>query len=484
MDTTFLIALVVLAAVTVILLAVLLLRPRGDVALREKLDALRGDSQRLDQTLRDEQRAGRKELAESFEQFRGHVQAQLDSVSAQQRQRIDEFSTRLAQLIERTDRGGEALRNQLIDDARNTRTESQTSLQQFSAQLQAALKALTTDNEKRLADVRGTLDTQLKALQSDNAAQLDKMREVVDEKLQKTLEARLSTSFKQISEQLGAVQRGLGEMQTLATGVGDLKRVLTNVKTRGTFGEVQLGALLEQLLSAEQYAANVATVPGSNDRVEYAIRLPGQNEHSPVWLPIDAKFPTEDHQRLLDAQERADPDAAAAAAAALERRVRDEAKTIHAKYVSPPATTDFAILFLPTEGLYAEIIRRPGLFEALQRDYRVTVAGPTTLTAILNALQMGFRTLAIEKRSSEVWQILGAVKTEFGKFGSIVDKAKNQLDSARNNLDELVGRRSRAIERKLRGVEAMPDEASRGLLEGIGEADVDEGDTDARGDST
>jgi DNA recombination protein RmuC len=273
-------------------------------------------------------------------------------------------------------------------------------------------------------------------------------------------------------------------MQTLATGVGDLKRVLTNVKTRGTFGEVQLGALLEQLLSAEQYAANVATVPGSNDRVEYAIRLPGQDEHAPVWLPIDAKFPTEDHQRLLDAQERADPDAAAAAATALERRVRDEAKTIHAKYVAPPATTDFAILFLPTEGLYAEIIRRPGLFEALQRDYRVTVAGPTTLTAILNALQMGFRTLAIEKRSSEVWQILGAVKTEFGKFGSIVDKAKNQLDSARNNLDELVGRRSRAIERKLRGVEAMPDDASRNLLGGANGPDADAADGDDQADST
>src|SRR5690348_4904108 len=275
METTLLIVLVALAALTVILLSVLVLRPHGDATLREKLDGLRGDSERVERVLRDEQRAGRAELAQSFEQFRGHVQAQLDTVSTQQRQRIDEFSARLGQLIERTDRGGESLRNQLVDDSRKARAEGQASLQHFSEQLQASLKALTTDNEKRLAEVRGTLDAQLKALQTDNAAQLDKMREVVDEKLQRTLEARLSASFKQISDQLGAVQRGLGEMQTLATGVGDLKRVLSNVKTRGAFGEVRLGALLEQMLTPDQYAANVATNPGSGERVEFAIRLPG-----------------------------------------------------------------------------------------------------------------------------------------------------------------------------------------------------------------
>jgi len=464
MDITLLYVLVTLAAIAVILLTVLLMRPRGDFSLREKLDALRGDSERVERTLRDEQRAGRTELAQSFEQFRGHVQSQLEAVDTQQRQRIEEFSTRLGQLIERTDLGGETLRNQLLEDSRKTRSEGQATLQHFNEQLQVGLKALTADNQQRMAEVRKTLETQLKALQTDNAAQLEQMRKIVDEKLDKTLGARLDASFKRVSENLEAVQRGLGEMQTLATGVGDLKRVLSNVKTRGTFGEVQLGALLEQVLVAEQYAANIATVPGSNDRVEYAIKLPGRENESPVWLPIDAKFPIEDHQRLLDAQERADPDAAAVAALALERRIREEAKTIHAKYVSPPATTDFAILFLPTEGLYAEVIRRPGLFETLQRDCRVTVAGPTTLTAILNALQMGFRTLAIEKRSSEVWQILGAVKTEFGKFSAIVDKARNQLDSARNNLDELVGRRSRAIEKKLKGVESLPDSASRALL--------------------
>jgi DNA recombination protein RmuC len=414
MDTTLLIAIVALACVAVILLIVLVLRPRGDAGLREKLDAVRGDSERVERALREEQRAARVELAETLERLGG--------------------------------------------------------------QLRLSLSALAADNEKRLGEVRGTLETQLKVLQTDNAAQLEQMRKVVDEKLDKTLGARLDASFKRVSENLEAVQRGLGEMQALATGVGDLKRVLSNVKTRGTFGEVQLGALLEQLLTAEQYAVNIATVPGSNDRVEYAIRLPGRDAESPVWLPIDAKFPIEDHQRLLDAQERADPEAAALAAAALERRVRDEAKTIHAKYVAPPATTDFAILFLPTEGLYAEVIRRPGLFETLQRDCRVTVAGPTTLTAILNALQMGFRTLAIEKRSSEVWQILGAVKTEFGKFGAIVDKARNQLDSARNNLDELVGRRSRAIERKLRSVESLPEDASGALLGDASPVDDDTGD--------
>ena len=476
METTLLIVLVALTALAVILLFILLARPRGGAVLRERLDALRGDNERVERVLRDEQRAGRAELAQSFEQFRGHVQAQLDTVSAQQRQRIDEFSTRLGQLIERTDRGGEALRNQLIDDARTARAEGQASLKQFSEQLQASLKALTADNEKRLAEVRGTLDTQLKSLQTDNAAQLDRMREVVDEKLQKTLETRLGQSFGVIAKQLEAVQRGLGEMQTLAVGVGDLKRVLSNVKTRGTFGEVQLGALLEQVLTADQYASNVAVVPHSGERVEYAIRLPGQDGGAPVWLPIDCKFPIEDYQRLLDAQERADAEAAAAAAQALERRVRDEAKTIHGKYVAPPHTTDFAILFLPAEGLYAEVIRRPGLFEVLQREHRVTVAGPTTLTAILNALQMGFRTLAIEQRSSEVWRLLGQVKTEFGKFGGILEKAERQLNTVSKSIGE-AGRKTRTISRSLRDVESLPAAEVQPLLQDAALQDFDDDET-------
>jgi DNA recombination protein RmuC len=402
MDTTLLYVLVALAATAVILLVVLLVRPRGNAGLREKLDALRSDSERVERVLREEQRAARAELADT-----------LTRMGDQQR---------------------------------------------------LSLSALTSDNQQRLAEVRTVLDTQLKALQADNAAQLEKMREVVDEKLQKTLETRLSSSFKQIAERLEAVQRGLGEMQSLATGVGDLKRVLSNVKTRGTFGEVRLGALLEQVLTQEQYAANVATIPGSAERVEYAIRLPGADRDTQVWLPIDAKFPVEDYQRLLDAQEQADGEAANAAAAALQRRVEGEAKTIREKYVASPHTTDFALLFLPTEGLYAEVIRRPGLFEKLQREHHVTVAGPTTLAAILNALQMGFRTLAIEQRSSEVWQILGAVKTEFGKFGDVLDKVKKKLDEAGRHIDA-TGVRTRAIERRLRGVESLSDEDARARME-------------------
>lgn len=401
MATTLLYVLIVLAAIAIILLIVLLTRSRGDTGLREKLDALRSDSERVERALREEQRAARIELAETLDRMGG--------------------------------------------------------------QLRLSLSTLTTDNQQRLAEVRTTLDTQLKALQTDNATQLEKMREVVDEKLQKTLETRLSSSFKQIAERLEAVQRGLGEMQSLATGVGDLKRVLSNVKTRGTFGEVRLGALLEQVLAPEQYAANVATKPGSDERVEYAIRLPGGDRDTQVWLPIDAKFPVEDYQRLLDAQEQADGETANAAAAALQRRVEAEAKTIHEKYVSSPHTTDFALLFLPTEGLYAEVIRRPGLFEKLQRDHHVTVAGPTTLAAILNALQMGFRTLAIERRSSEVWQILGAVKTEFGKFGEVLDKVKKKLDEAGKHIDA-TGVRTRAIERQLRGVESLAEEDGQACM--------------------
>ncbi|MDN5924637.1 MAG: DNA recombination protein RmuC, partial [Xanthomonadales bacterium] len=329
-----------------------------------------------------------------------------------------------------------------------------------------------------------TLEAQLKALQSDNAAQLEKMRATVDEKLQATLETRLGQSFKQVSERLEAVQRGLGEMQALATGVGDLKRVLSNVKTRGTFGEVQLGNLLEQLLTDEQFATNVATIPGSNERVEFAIRMPGSDQHSQVWLPIDAKFPREDYERLLDAQEHADVSAAQSAGNALERRIIDEAKRIHDKYIAPPHTTDFGVLFLPTEGLFAEVIRRPGLFELLQQQHRVTVAGPTTLSALLNSLQMGFRTLAIAKRSSEVWQILGGVKTEFGKFGAVLDKTRKQLDAARNSIDS-AGVRTRAIERRLRDVETMPGTAQHPLLDTDPDTDAatDTASDDSDGDA-
>lgn len=477
--TELLLIVLVVAVLAVLALQIaLLLRGRGDAGLQTRLDALKDDGERLQRTLREEQRAGREELQQGFDRFRVHVGEQLAAVSQQQAERIDGFGQRLGQLTERTDTGLQKLAERLAGDAHRSREELTLALTRFGEQQQQRLAALTADNEKRMGEVRATLEAKLGAMQADNAAKLEQMRATVDEKLQSTLETRLGQSFKLVSERLEAVQRGLGEMQNLATGVGDLKRVLTNVKKRGIFGEVQLGALLEDMLTAEQYASNVITVPGSNDRVEFAIRMPGQDEGEHVYLPIDAKFPVEDYQRLLDAQEIADVDAANAAGRALETRVREEAKRIQGKYVAPPHTTDFAVLYLPTEGLYAEVIRRPGLFENLQREHRVTVAGPTTLSALLNSLQMGFRTLAIAKRSSEVWKILGAVKNEFGKFGVVLDKTRKQLDAARNSIDS-AGVRTRAIERKLRDVESLSGPASAALLgdaTGLDPEDEESGD--------
>ncbi|MGF6968437.1 DNA recombination protein RmuC [Paraburkholderia sp. WC7.3g] len=372
----------------------------------------------------------------------------------------------------------DAVRHSLQAQAQQAREEQGRSLKQFGDTLSLQLGQLTEANDRRFAEVRATIEQRLKDIEANNAARLEEMRRTVDEKLHATLEQRLGESFKLVSDRLEQVHRGLGEMQTLAAGVGDLKRVLTNVKTRGTWGEVQLEALLEQLLTPDQYAKNVATVPKSADRVEFAIRLPGRPEPSgantPVWLPIDAKFPREDYERLIEAQERADPAAVEEASRALEARIRAEARTIAEKYVAPPHTTDFALLFLPTEGLYAEVLRRPGLSDLLQRDYRVTIAGPTTLTALLNSLQMGFRTLAIEKRSSEVWQVLGAVKTEFGKFGDVLAKTKAQLETVTRSI-EAAETRTRMMNRKLRDVEALPgDEASELLGDALSGAEPDE----------
>jgi DNA recombination protein RmuC len=320
-----------------------------------------------------------------------------------------------------------------------------------------ALDRLGESTDRRFEGLRATVSDQLRAIQEDNAAKLEKMRETVDERLQGTLEARLGESFRAVSERLEQVQRGLGEMQALASGVGDLKRVLTNVKTRGTWGEVQLGALLEQALSPSQFESNVETREHSGERVEFAVRLPGKDpaDQSPVWLPIDAKFPQEDYQRLIDASERGEADAVEGAARQLENRLKVCAREIHDKYLDPPHTTDFGILFLPTEGLYAEVLRRPALADTLQRDSRVLVAGPTTLWAILSSLQMGFRTLAIERRSSEVWTVLGAVKTHFGRFGELLGSVQKKLQEATNKMDA-VSRQSRSIERKLRDVQELP----------------------------
>ncbi len=341
-----------------------------------------------------------------------------------------------------------------------------TSLQkQLSDTLSAQLVALSESNARRLGEIRTAMQEQMAQLQQSNTAKLEEMRQTVDEKLQSTLQTRLTESFKQVAERLEMVHKGLGEMQTLAQGVGDLKHLLTNVKVRGMFGEAQLGALLEQVFAPDQYGTQVQIHPNSRHAVDFALRLPGKSEDgTPLWLPIDAKFPNEDYERLLEAQQRANPEAAEQAARQLEARIRLEAKAIAERYIAPPHTTDFAILFLPTEGLYAEVLRRPGLMESLQRDHRITLAGPTTLLVMLNAMQMGFKTLALEKRSSEVWQVLGAVKTEFGKFGTTLAKARKQTQTVLNTLEH-ADTRTRAMQRALRGAEALPEEQAQQLLE-------------------
>ncbi len=445
-DDVLLILLLVAVAIAIVLLVVLLLRkPDAALALMRE---------RLEDALRGEQREGRGELRQ-----------QLDSLSLAQEQRIENFGTRLDELTTRTDARLDVLRTTLTEDAHKARLDATAREQQFAEGLSQRLRELSDRNAQTLGEMRVTLETQLKSLQADNAQKLEQMRATVDEKLQSTLEARLGQSFKLVSERLEAVQRGLGEMQTLAAGVGDLKRVLTNVKDRGGWGEIQLENLLEQVLTAEQFSRSVKVRPDSNEAVDFAIRLPGQQAGgAPVWLPIDAKFPREDYERLLDAQERGDAEAMRIAASQLERAIKLQAKSISDKYVVPPHTTDFAVLFLATEGLYAEAIRRPGLVDTLQQQHRIVIAGPTTLAALLNSLQMGFRTLAIEKRSSEVWQLLGAVKTEFGKFAAVLESADKQLNTVQNSLKQ-AGTRTRAIERKLRGVESLPGSDTQQLLE-------------------
>ena len=407
---------------------------RRDAAspIEPRLDRLEGEVRR---EIADNARAARLESQQHLSSFQDALLRQSAEATRTQNAQIDALAQQLVQL-----RGsmGDTLTRQLQD--------------------------MSESNARRLAEIRTTLDAQLQQLQASNAAKLDEMRATVDEKLQSTLQTRLGESFKQVADRLEQVHKGLGEMQTLAQGVGDLKHLLSNVKTRGMFGEAQLGALLEQVMAPDQYATQVATRPGSRHVVDFAIRLPGRGDDGePCWLPIDAKFPNEDYERLLDAQQRADAEGVELAARGLEQRIKLEAKSLADKYVEPPHTTDFAILFLPTEGLYAEVLRRPGLMEVLQREYRVTLAGPTTLMAMLNSLQMGFRTLALEKRSSEVWQVLGAVKTEFGKFGDVLAKVKTQTQTVLNSL-ESAETRSRALGRALRSVEALPEEASKALL--------------------
>ena len=408
----------------------------------ELLAALQRSAERMQQLERDlrreiseSSRSARQELTQNLATFQQALVQQGAEATRTQNAQIDAFGQQLA-LLQKT----------------------------LSDTLTTQLSGVSESNARRMNEIRETLEKQLAQLQTTNSAKLDEMRATVDEKLQATLQTRLGESFKQVADRLEQVHKGLGEMQTLAQGVGDLKHLLTNVKTRGIFGEAQLAGLLEQVFVTDQYAAQVATRPGSKNVVDFAIKLPGRSEHGePLWLPIDAKFPNEDYERLLDAQGRADALGAEVAGRALELRIRLEAKSIAEKYVEPPHTTDFAILFLPTEGLYAEVLRRPGLMEALQREHRITLAGPTTLLAMLSSLQMGFRTLALEKRSSEVWQVLGAVKTEFGKFGDVLAKVKSQTETVLKTLDS-AETRSRAMGRALKKVQALPETEVQALI--------------------
>ena len=365
----------------------------------------------------------------------------------------------LALAQERTDRA-------LAAELSRSREELASQTRHLREELGLTLRDVGASLDQNLARSRDTIDARLRGMQDENQKKLDEMRATVDEKLQATIEQRLGAAFKQVSDRLEAVHKGLGEMQSLAVGVGDLKRVLTNVKTRGGFGETQLEALLEHCLAPGQYARNVQTRPGSAERVDFAVRMPngpGGANGTPLWLPIDAKFPQEDYARLQDAAERGDLAGIEDAGRALETRIRGEAKSIRDKYVSPPHTTDFALLFLPTEGLYAEVLRRPGLVEALQRDGKVVLVGPTTLAAILNSLQMGFRTLAIEKRSNEVWQLLGAVKTQFGQFGALLEKVDRKLQEASSTIGDAT-RKTRFIHGRLGRVEALPEQDAALLL--------------------
>lgn len=464
----------------------------GNLSTKDDLaQMLRAEGDRIRADAADQARGVRQEIVDNLRGFQSTTLHAFGELGKQFGERVGNFGTKLDTGLRAMDEGHKAITNVLdrkfaeqanvsSDAARTSRAEIAQSFQGLAASVRDAVGQLGSQQKERLQAVTGAVavlteshdkaqnalrsavEGRLDAIRTENAAKLEEMRRAVDEKLQSTLERRLGESFKIVSNQLERVYLGLGEMQSLAAGVGDLKKVLSNVKVRGIWGEIQLGNLLEQFLAPDQYIRDVQIKQDSRERVEFAIRLPGRDGNE-VLLPIDAKFPQEDFERLVLASEKGDAQAAEAASTALEARVKGCAKTINEKYIDPPRTTDIAILFLPTESLYAEMLRRPGLFEGLQRDYHVTLAGPTTLTAIVNTLHMGFQSLAIEKRSSEVWQVLGAIRLEFNRYGEIVDRLRKQLNTAVGTIDAL-GTRARAMNRKLRDVEVLPDTAAQGLL--------------------
>ena len=438
--------------------AILREQTRFEQILREEFSRNREEQQRTSRESREEQslalRNFEKKVEESFTAFREQLRIMGNDTREGLTNSLKSFEERFAQSVKEFNE----LQRQKFNELVVKQTE------------------LNSTTELRLEKVRETVEGRLKVMQDENAKKLEEMRATVDEKLQTTLEKRLGESFKQVSDRLEQVHKGLGEMQTLATGVGDLKRVLSNVKTRGILGEIQLSNILEQIMAPEQFDRNVATKKGSRDVVEFAVKLPGKDDGGKeVYMPIDSKFPLDVYNQLQNAYDSGSAEAVAIAIKDLERSIKNNAKDIRDKYLDPPYTTDFAVMFLPIEGLYAEVIRNTSLMEVLQREYRVVITGPTTLAAILNSLQMGFRTLAIEKRSSEVWQILGAVKTEFSRFGDVLKKAQEKITKANEDIDQLVGTRTRAIERRLRNVQELPTSQTGAILPGI----VDDDDTEA-----
>ncbi|MBN1306955.1 MAG: DNA recombination protein RmuC [Chitinispirillaceae bacterium] len=496
MTTTFLLIVLLIIGIANILFTFIKKRTDDSEELDKILLKIDADISRIDPLIRDEFGRSRNENQKSFKDNREELNNSfktlgdtltkiVSELSNAQKNQFETFSKQLADLIKSFNQKTNSLQEQIDKDSKENRTEQGNSLKSFENKFTQNVKDfndlqkqkfddlvnrqenIKKETDDKLKEIRETVENKLRSIQEDNNQKLEEMRKTVDEKLQETVEKRFNESFKLISDRLEQVHKGLGEMQTLASGVGDLKKVLTNVKTRGNLGEIQLGAILEQILSPEQYEQNAVVKEGSQERVEYVIKLPGKNnDNKSLLLPIDSKFPTEDYQRLIDTYDNIgnlNSKEVETISKQFELSVKKNAKDIRDKYINPPTTTDFAIMFVPTEGLYADILRRTGLFEILQRECKITVVGPTNLVAFLSSLQMGFKTLAIEKRSSEVWEILGAVKTEFGNFGTVLEKTKKKLHEATNVIDQ-AGVRSRAIERKLRKVQELPQEQTAALL--------------------
>jgi DNA recombination protein RmuC len=462
--TTIFIFIIFLLLVVTIVLLLRLSGKKDDSALSLYFDQQTSLLNRVESSMRDEfgrsreenhrdMRETREEMQNSITNFSEVISKSMVEIGKLQKDQLEGFAEQLKNFREQQAQSDKNNRDELKNSLKSFEDKFSLNVRDFNDLQRQKLDQMLQQLEK----IRETMENRLQLLQDENSKKLDEMRATVDEKLQDTLEKRLTESFKQVSERLEQVHKGLGEMQTLATGVGDLKKVLSNVKTRGILGEIQLGNILEQILSPEQYGTNIATKKESRDNVEFAIKLPGKDDSGQVvWLPIDSKFPLEDYHALLEAYETGDAVLVASLGKSLENSIRKFAKDIRDKYIDPPYTTDFGIMFLPVEGLYAEVVRRTYLLEVLQRDYKIVITGPTTLAAILNSLQMGFKTLAIEKRSSEVWKILGAVKTEFDRFGDVLKKAQEKIMKAGEDIDELVGTRTRKIQSKLKQVQELP----------------------------